>query len=330
MSGLYKNVTGQKWVVFAFDETDNTAKTGDAANITGNLRIDGGAANAVDDTNPTELEDGYYVFDLTQVETNGDMILIAPASSTANIQVIGVPGVVFTVPPNFRAMGIESDGDLSEVNVLTGHTVQTGDSFSRIGTAGAGLTDLGGMSTSMKGEVNAEADAAIVTYGLDHLVSAAVVGADVTDNSIVAKLAASGATADWDTFVNTTDSLQAIRDKQTDIETDTQDLQTQVGTAGAGLTDLGGMSTSMKGEVNAQVLDVLNVDTFAQPSQEAPAATQTIVTMVGYLYKAWRNKSDQDATTYQLYNDDAVTVDHKSPVSDDGTTITRGEVTTGP
>lgn len=36
------------------------------------------------------------------------------------------------------------------------------------------------------------------------------------------------------------------------VETDTQDLQTQVGTAGAGLTDLGGMSTAMKAEVNAE------------------------------------------------------------------------------
>ena len=36
------------------------------------------------------------------------------------------------------------------------------------------------------------------------------------------------------------------------IVADTQDLQTQVGTAGAGLTDLGGMSTGMKAEVNAE------------------------------------------------------------------------------
>ena len=42
------------------------------------------------------------------------------------------------------------------------------------------------------------------------------------------------------------------------IETDTQDLQTQVGTAGAGLTDLGGMSTSMKAEVQAECTDSLN------------------------------------------------------------------------
>jgi hypothetical protein len=96
--GLEKNTAGQKWIVYAFDRTDNTPKTGDAANITANLRIDGAAADAVDDTNPTELEDGYYYFDLTQAETNGNMILICPASSTSNIQVIGSPAVIFTVP----------------------------------------------------------------------------------------------------------------------------------------------------------------------------------------------------------------------------------------
>lgn len=56
---------------------------------------------------------------------------------------------------------------------------------------------------------------------LSGLLSAAVIGTDVTDNSVVARLAASGATADWDTFDNQTDSLQAIRNK----ETDTQDIQ---------------------------------------------------------------------------------------------------------
>jgi hypothetical protein len=41
----------------------------------------------------------------------------------------------------------------------------------------------------------------------------------------------------------------------TNIEADTQDLQTQIGTAGAGLTDLGGMSAAMKTEVEDTVWD---------------------------------------------------------------------------
>ena len=137
---MQKNVSGQKWIVFAFDRTDNTPKTGDAANITANLRIDGGSANAVDDTNPTELEDGFYYFDITQAESNGDYILICPASTTSDIQVIGCPAALYTTAPNFNALGIESDGDLTKVNTLDGHTAQTGDNYARLGApAGASI-----------------------------------------------------------------------------------------------------------------------------------------------------------------------------------------------
>lgn len=93
---MLKNTAGQKWIVFAFDRTNNIPKLGDAGSITANLRIDGGAANPIDDVNPTELEGGYYVFDISQAESNGSMIVICPSSITANIQVIGVPGSVFT------------------------------------------------------------------------------------------------------------------------------------------------------------------------------------------------------------------------------------------
>src|SRR6056297_116300 len=127
---MQKNTASQKWIVFAFDRTDNTPKTGDAANITANLSIDGGGANAVDDTNPTELEDGFYYFPITDTGSNGDCILICPASSTSDIQVIGCPAAVFTTPANFPDLGIESDGDLTKVNTLDGHTAQTGDSYS--------------------------------------------------------------------------------------------------------------------------------------------------------------------------------------------------------
>lgn len=97
---MQKNTASQKWVVFAFQDEGGTNPgepvTGDAANITANVRIDGGAANAVDDVNPTEMEDGYYIFDITAAESNGDLILIAPVSATANVNVIGVPGALYT------------------------------------------------------------------------------------------------------------------------------------------------------------------------------------------------------------------------------------------
>ncbi len=78
------------------------------------------------------------------------------------------------------------------------------------------------------------------------------------------------------------------------------------------------------------VVDALNVDTYAEPGQETPAATNTLVKKLGYLFKAWRNKTDQTSSTYKLYNDDAATVDQKATFADNGTTATKGEVATGP
>ena len=56
-------------------------------------------------------------------------------------------------------------------------------------------------------------DTALSDIGLDHLLGASVAGTDVTDNSVFARLVSASATADWDDFVQTTDSLQAIRDR---------------------------------------------------------------------------------------------------------------------
>ena len=98
-------------------------------------------------------------------------------------------------------------------------------------------TDDIDLSVTQKASVNTEADNAIISYGLDHLVSATVAGGDITDNSIIAKLVSKDATADWDDYVNTTDSLQAIRDGLTDAAADITDMTTTIrvfnGTAAA-------------------------------------------------------------------------------------------------
>lgn len=117
-------------------------------------------------------------------------------------------------------------------------------------------------------------------------------------------------------LVDTGTTLQAELDG---IQADTEDIQSTL----AGLNDLSAA------EVNAEVVDALNTDTYAEPGQGAPAATATLVAKIGYLYKAWRNKSEQTASEYTLYADDASTADQQAAVSDDGTTFTRGEMGTG-
>lgn len=215
---MEKNTAG-KWVVFAFQDEGGTNPgepvTGDAANITANVRIDGGAANAVDDVNPTELEDGYYIFDITATEANGDLILICPQSSTANVNVIGVPGAVWTRPANFNDLSVTSSTGRVDVASVGGTTQTANDNgadintlITEIGSAGAGLTAVP-WNASWDAEVQSEVNDGLVALGLDHLVNVAVTGTDVTDNSIVAKLVSSSATADWDDYDNTTDSLEA-------------------------------------------------------------------------------------------------------------------------
>ena len=87
------------------------------------------------------------------------------------------------------------------------------------------------------------------------------------------------------------------------------------------VNDLG---TTARGRVNAEVLDVLNVDTFGE-STGVPAATSTLVDKIRWLFTLSRNKLTQNATTQTLRNDaDSATI-ATSTVSDDGTTMSRGE-----
>jgi hypothetical protein len=82
--------------------------------------------------------------------------------------------------------------------------------------------------------------------------------------------------------------------------------------------------------INAEVVDGLNVDTYTEPGQGTPAATLSLAAKINYLFKGWRNRSTQTNTQFNLFNDDATTVDQKASFADDGTTADRGEITTGP
>ncbi len=140
---MQKNTASQKWIVFAYGlpghATPGEPVTGDAANITANIRADGGSPSTVTNTNPSELARGFYAFDITAGESNGNNLLLLPQSSSANVQVIGVPGAVWTRPPYFSDLGISVAGVLAEVAALTGHTAQSGDSYPKVDTEIASL-----------------------------------------------------------------------------------------------------------------------------------------------------------------------------------------------
>jgi hypothetical protein len=168
-----------------------------------------------------------------------------------------------------------TSGKVDEVSVLTGHTVQTGDTYAALP---ANFSDL----------------------------SITVTTGRVTADSVQG---------------NVTGSVGSV----------TGAVGSVTGNVGGNVTgSVGSLAAQAKSDVNAEVLDVLNTDTFTEPGQEAPGATVSLVDKIGYLYKNWRNKKTQDASTWELYDDAGTTVDQKATVSDDGTDFTKNEIGTGP
>lgn len=216
---MFKNTAG-KWAVFAFQDEGGTNPgepvTGDALNITANIHIDGGAANAVDDTNPTELSAGYYVFDITAVEANGDMLTLIPASSTANVNVIATPGSQATTqvfPNNFADLAITATTGQVTVgtnNDKTGYTassVTDKAGYSLVATTGLGdqTADITGNLSGSVGSVTGNVGGIAGTIQtLDALDTAQDTQHSTTQTHLTDIKGATWAT---------TDSLEAIRDR---------------------------------------------------------------------------------------------------------------------
>lgn len=75
--------------------------------------------------------------------------------------------------------------------------------------------------------------------------------------------------------------------------------------------------------INAEVVDVITVDTLAEVSG-APAATATLADKVGYVYAALRNKMTVTASTKTFF-DDAGSSMYSKTLSDDNTTYQEDE-----
>jgi hypothetical protein len=109
----------------------------------------------------------------------------------------------------------------------------------------------------------------------------------------------------------------------TAIHTQTTAIASQVLIVKSDTSDIKSMQTKIYSDTT------LATDAAGEPGQGDPPASATPMDKTSYLYKAWRNKTEQTSTEYSLYNDAGDTVDQKATVSDDTTTFTREEVGTG-
>tara|TARA_Y100000310_G_scaffold318422_1_gene372458 strand:- start:4285 stop:5688 length:1404 start_codon:yes stop_codon:yes gene_type:complete len=199
-----------------------------------------------------------------------------------------------------------------------------------IGALGAGLSNIP-WNASWDAEVQSEVNDALVALNLDHLVAVADAD-DVVDNSIIAKLANSGATADWSAYINTTDSLMAIRDHATTIKSetalivaDTNELQTD---------DVPGLIAALQDIAASDVLTQVNaaLDTaITELGQGQPTATPTVRTAIMLLYMALRNKLNTQTSgtdALELHDDSGTRIAQKL-LTDDGSDYSEAKMISG-
>lgn len=300
---VFKNIASQKLAVFAWDTSADAEKTGDAANITGQLSKDGAAMAATNDVNPTELDatnaPGVYIFDMTQAETNADLLVLFAKSTTANIKL--EPVLVYTVAVGLgnrvsvdatAVSGSSTAADNVEANIANlDATVSTRSTFNAA-TDGVDATKISGSATAAD---NVEANIA----NLDATVSTRSTFNAASDTVDAGKISGSATAAD-------------------NVEANIGNLDATVSSR----------STLSAVNVNTEVADVIRTDALAELAQGVPPSTPTMAEAVMLLYMAVRNQLTVTSSEKAFYND-AGTKISKKVLSDDGTTYTEAEAVSG-
>lgn len=312
-----------------------------AAGLDSEVSIDGGAF-ADCTAEATEIgSSGFYTLDLTAAEMNGDTIAVQIKTSTVGAKTTALvmyPAENTDIPVNVTAISgdavaadnLESDYDgngyskpASSIGTTTNLT--TNNDKTGYALSGAGVTAVqSGLSTLTAAQVNTEVDTGLSDVGLTPTVTGRI------DAAISSRLASASYTAPDNASVATILT-------RTDVAT-----STRLATAGYTAPDNAGIdaieaivgvaldatvsSRATPAQVNAEVVDALVTDTYAEPSA-VPAATASLKDKLGWLVALARNKRTTTATTDTLRNDADNGNIATASVSDDGTSFIRGEYT---
>lgn len=337
---MKKNVASQKIGCQMVSATDGSAFTG---SVTVAVTVDAGtqATGSVGSGACTHEGNGYHTYAPAQAETNGDLVAFTftgTGAVPATVQVYtsfpqtvdnatGIADIQSRLPA-----ALTGDGNIKADTLRLGGTLQTARDIgaSVLLSSGTGTGQLDFTSgvvksnlVSILGTALTETSGQIAAAFKKFFDKATPTG---TINSIPDAVA--GATGGL--FIAGTNAATTVTTSLTTTFTGSVTGNVNGNVGGNVTGSVGSLATQAKADVNAEVVDALATDTYAEPGQGAPAATATLAAKINYLYKAWRNKKTQTSTTWSLYADDTTTVDQKSTVSDDGTTATRGEIATGP
>ncbi len=152
VSSVTGNVDGSVASVVADVTTDAASRTASQADVSS--LASQASVDALNDVAATDIVSNGAITTLAGAVVNVDTV----DTTTTNTDMRGTDDAALA--------SVATEARLSELDAATGGKMANEVDVikTEIGTAGAGLTDLGGMSTAMKAEVNAEADTAIADY----------------------------------------------------------------------------------------------------------------------------------------------------------------------
>lgn len=276
----------------------------------------------------TEMEGGWYSLPLTATETNTAGILtiylIHASIKQVNLQFRVTARITDDLAwptVSGRSLDITSAGhagiDLSNIN----GTLDVDTYFTNLNDPTAAAIADAVWDEAASGHTSAG------TFGAQAGTDIDAILADT--NEIQGKLPINyimGASdqTDNDTVI---DAVKAKTDNLPSDPADDSDIDTQLASISSAISGLNDLSAA---EVNAEVVDVLTVDTITLLGQEAPPNTPTFAEAVGLPYKILRNKSDNTGSGDQYYADDGSTVDMKATTGESGGVVTVGEIVSGP
>lgn len=330
---IYKNTASQKLAVYAYTLATGAAKTGDAGNITCYVSQDWGAAAAVTDANPTELDStnmkGWYVFDLTQAETNAEVLVFAPVSATSGVVLDQVQVFTEASTPQtgdaYARLGAPAGASVSAD--IAAIEAQTDD----IGVAGAGLTALGdtrlaNLDAAVSTRSTLDAAGVRTAVGLaaanldtqlaeldaaDDAVLAAIAALNNID-AVAAQAAAAAALAAYNA-AKVGDAMGAVASVTGDVGGNV------VGSVGSVTNPVTAGTVSDK---TGYALAATGLDAIPITAPAGVASTFREIVVQG-----WRRmfkKATMTATQMVTYADDGTTPLTTQAVSDDGETQTQG------
>ena len=139
---LLKNTAGQKLLVFAYDRTTLLGKSGDAANITGYVSLDGGAGSSLGTCTEIDATNmpGWYYFAPSSAQTNGDAIAWSASSSTTNIGVDSGAGYTFDKTVNVTQIAGQTVGATGAITFYP--NVGAAQPINQTGTSTAALVKV--------------------------------------------------------------------------------------------------------------------------------------------------------------------------------------------